>query len=192
MSLDPNIDFTDTEDVENPEFQENQPQQPGGALRHVREALERTTQAKSEAEARAVEAERQLAAAQREIALNKVSLPDFPGKGYFLSTYAGEATQEAVEAAARDAGFQVEGSAATAPAAPETPVVPAAELDAHRAVSAAAAGSVTSNDIPLDQAILDAKSPEEVLAILQKAPADSGVRVLPNVVASDAGTYFNR
>lgn len=149
--------------------------QPQGALKHVRDALEQTTKAKREAEQEAAQL-------RRELAIERSQLPDFPGKQFFIQNYNGEPTPEAIKAAALAAGFVLDAPAA--PAEEAAPAVPAAELAQHRAVAEVAAGSSTGNEIPLEQAILGARSAEEVMKIMAEAAADpkAGVRLAPTVL----------
>jgi hypothetical protein len=143
------------------------PQPSQGALKHVREALELQTKAKAQAEQEAAQL-------RRELAVERSNLPEFPGKGFFLQNYNGEPTPDAIRSAAEQAGFVLETPAAE---------IPAQELEAHRAVAAVSAGSTTGGDVPLEQALLTATSPEEVLRIVNQAPTESGLRATSNILS---------
>lgn len=143
-------------------------QQPTGALRNIRQALDLQTKNAKEATARAE-------AAERRLAITEAQLPDFPGKGFFLQNYQGEATPDAIRAAATAAGFVLEG-------APQQANVTDAELAQHREVANVGAGASANDDIPLEQALLAARTPEEVLAIVNQAPPEAGLRAASTVV----------
>lgn len=152
-----------------PESSENQPT----AFHRVRDKLSETLREKALAD-------QELAQTRRELAIERAALPDFAGKGFFIQNYQGEASAEAIRQAATDAGFAL--TAAPAPVVETVAQVPASELEMHSAVAAVAAGSTGNGDIPLDQAMLAARSPEELMRILEQAPTDAGLAIKSNIL----------
>ena len=161
------IDPNDPENIEPPE---------PSAFHKVRETLTETIKAKNTAE-------QELAQARRDLAIERSALPEFPGKKFFIDNYQGEATPEAIRTAATEAGFVLEAPAEQVPAGetggPPNPAISPTELQAHRAVAQAGAGSTNSVDIPLEDAIRSAKNPEELMKILAQAPPEAGIAMNP-------------
>lgn len=165
-------------DLQNPDLNDSEeeptvtpaPQQ--GGPKQLRDALDQSNRAKAAAEQEAAQL-------RRELAIERAQLPNFPGKQFFLQNYNGEATPDAIKAAALAAGFQLEASAPAEPPAPPAPAVPPAELAQHRAVAEAAATSSAGGDIDLGDAIRGAKNSEELRQIMEEAQAQGirGVRV---------------
>ena len=151
-----------------------------GALRDATDAALRL---KDEALAREAAANERATQLERELAIERAQLPDFPGKKFFLENYKGDPTPEAIRAEAIAAGFTLEEGQASPQASSSEPS--AQELASHRAVATAAAGSSTGADIDLKVAIQNAHNSDEVIRILQEAEAqglDTGTRVKGNFV----------
>lgn len=93
---------------------------------------------------------------------------DHPGLGYFKDGYKGDLTPEAIRQAAVEAGFAPTDTATDPP--PSTPVpapTPAPDLAAHQRMAAAAVGSAPPPPFDPVEAIANAKSAEEVMAIVE-------------------------
>ena len=150
---------------------------PAGKLRDL---AEQALAVKDKALQEAAVATAELEQARRELAIERSALPDFAGKQFFISNYKGEATPEAIRAAAAEAGFVLDGAPAQAPAAPSG--VTEAELAAHRAVANVAAGSTNVNDIPYEDAIRKARNPAELMQLLREAPPDAGIRITDQAI----------
>jgi hypothetical protein len=76
---------------------------------------------------------------------------------YFVKGYDGEPTADAIRTAAIDAGFM---------SPPDH--VSTDELAAHQRVAAAASGANAPGELPIDQAIAEAKNADEVMSILER------------------------
>jgi hypothetical protein len=87
---------------------------------------------------------------------------EHPGTKYFVKGYEGELTVDAIRAAASEAGFLTEPEQQRAGASPE-------ELSAHQRMAAASTGAGTSGAIPLEDAIAQAGSAEEVMTLMERA-----------------------
>ena len=126
---------------------------------------------------RASQAESEAENLRRELAVERAGLPDFPGKQFFLSNYTGDATPEAVKAAAAEAGF-IGGDGSPVGGAPAAPQVPQEELDRQRQIVGASAGAQTpsSGDIDLAVALRNCKSQGEVMAIVAQMAGNPGFK----------------
>lgn len=139
---------TQTDQDDQDDGQPNIVTMPRGQIRQ----LERKAKSYDEALARATGLERELAFA-------RAGLPDDPKTAYFVKAYDGEMNAEAIRTAAQAAGFL------EAPKASETP---ANERATHeRMADAAAGGQAPKQDFGRE--IAEAKSPAEVMAIVQRA-----------------------
>lgn len=141
------------EENEQPQQQQQEPQ--------WRKNLERKAK-----EADAAKAEAQ--AAKRELALLKAGIDlESPTGKLFAKAYDGEASVDAIKAAATEYGLIGTESAPAAPAQTE-PSVSNDELAAHQRIAQASAGANSGGQYDPRDAVNNADSVEEVLAILQK------------------------
>lgn len=125
------------------------------------------------------ELEAELAEARKDAAFTKALGPDTdPRLDYFRRGYQGDMTPDAIRQAATEAGFlATESQPATPPAA--EPGATAAELAAHARMAAASDGAGTVPQTDLLTAIRQAKSPEELDAILESDAAQrAGLRTV--------------
>lgn len=144
----------DQEDNEQPQQQQQQEPQ-------WRKNLERKAK-----EAEAAKAEAQ--AAKRELALLKAGIDlESPTGKLFAKAYDGEASVDAIKAAATEYGLIGQSANPSTPAQAE-PSVPADELAAHQRIASASAGANSAGQYDPRDAVANAQSAEEVLAILQK------------------------
>lgn len=123
--------------------------------RGLRKQLEQELQAKRDAESRAARAERELAFAKAGIDLQDQRM------SYFVKGYDGEVDAEKIRQAAVEAGFLGQ---------PE-PSVPAEELTQHQQVANLTAGAQPTDfdsDAEYASALAQARSKEEVLALMDK------------------------
>lgn len=98
---------------------------------------------------------------EREMAFAKAKLDlDDPRIGYFVKAYSGELTSEAIRAVAEKDGFL---------ASSKREEVPTQELATHQRFVDASTGADSVNNVKLEDAIRAARSPEEVLDIMEKA-----------------------
>jgi hypothetical protein len=97
---------------------------------------------------------------QRRVAFAEAGLPTAPWRAYFDKGYEGELTAEAIKAAATEAGFL------EAPKPPEqtTPE----ERATHQRIADASAGASTAPPVDWAAEYAAAKTPEEVMAIVQR------------------------
>lgn len=140
---------------------------------HIRD-LEAKARRAEELEARLAEAEKNAAFTQA------LGTDSDPRLDYFRRGYQGEMTPDAIRQAAEEAGFL---SAASPPTQPETPPPPpgpsAADMAAHARMAAASDGAGTVPETDLHTAIRNAKSAEELNAILESEAAQrAGLRTI--------------
>jgi len=148
--------YEDDFDLEQEENEQPQQQEP-----QWRKNLERKAK-----EADAAKAEAQ--AAKRELALLKAGIDlESPTGKLFAKAYDGEASVEAIKTAATEYGLIGQESAPAAPAQTE-PSVSNDELAAHQRIAQASAGANSGGQYDPRDAVNNAESVEEVLAILQK------------------------
>lgn len=98
---------------------------------------------------------------------------DHPGLGYFKDGYKGDLTPEAIREAAVNAGFA--SADITPPPTPATPTPAAPDLAAHQRMAAASVGSAPPPPFDPHEAVAAAKSPEEVMAIVEAHGEKLGV-----------------
>lgn len=143
----------DQEEIEQPQ-QQQEPQ--------WRKNLERKAK-----EADAAKAEAQ--AAKRELALLKAGIDlESPTGKLFAKAYDGEASVDAIKAAATEYGLIGTESAPAAAPAQAAPSVSNDELAAHQRIAQTSAGANNAGQYDPRDAVNSAESVEEVLAILQK------------------------
>lgn len=107
-------------------------------------------------------------AAKRELALLKAGIDlESPTGKLFAKAYDGEASVDAIKSAATEYGLI---GTESAPAAPTqaAPSVSNDELAAHQRIASASAGANSAGQYDARDAISNAESAQEVLAILQK------------------------
>lgn len=111
------------------------------------------------------EFEQRATAAERELAVFKAGLADLSDvqRKALLSTHEGDLTPDGLKATATALGF-----VKTAEAEPE---VPAEELAQHDRLASAAAGAGPAPKQQLEEAIANAKTPEELTSVLEQAGA---------------------
>lgn len=148
-------DDFDLDQEENEQPQQQQQQEP-----QWRKNLERKAK-----EADAAKAEAQ--AAKRELAILKAGIDlESPTGKLFAKAYDGEASVDAIKAAATEYGLI---GTESAPAAPTpAPSVSNDELAAHQRIAQTSAGANSAGQYDARDAVANAQSVEEVLAILQK------------------------
>lgn len=98
---------------------------------------------------------------------------DHPGLPYFKNGYKGDLTPEAIRQAAIEAGFgrdDPETSQTTPPAPPQAP-----DLAAHQRMAAAQVGAAPAPPFDPIEAMNNAKTPEEVMAIVEAHGEKHGV-----------------
>lgn len=118
-------------------------------------------------EADAAKAEAQ--AAKRELALLKAGIDlESPTGKLFAKAYDGEASVDAIKAAATEYGLIGTESAPAAAPAQAAPSVSNDELAAHQRIAQTSAGANSAGQYDARDAVANAQSAEEVLAILQK------------------------
>lgn len=100
------------------------------------------------------------ASLKRELAFARAGLPDDPKTTYFIKGYEGELTAEAIRTAAQEAGFLE---------APKAPEPAATERAAHERLADATAGATNAPPQNFAADIAQAKTPAEVMAIVQRA-----------------------
>lgn len=147
---------TDTDDLE--QSQPNLPPEVYAQLRQGRKA------------ARELEQARQAQAAlERTIAIEKAGIPEHPARDLVFKDYDGPTDPESLKAHAEKFGI------VSAPAAPTAPTE--AEIAAQRQILSAGTGqSPTSGDVDLAVALRNAKSPDEVMQIVQQVQGTPGFR----------------
>lgn len=138
-----------------PDYEDHeQPEEPRGLRKQIEEQA-----------AKAREAEARAAAAERELAFAKAGLDlADPKMAYFVKGYDGEVAPDAIKAAAEAAGF-------VGQQAPEQSQVPPQELAEHQAAASLAAGGSLEppeGNADYEAAMASARSPEEVLAVMDK------------------------
>ena len=147
-------DFDDTDEREAPESTRK-----NDWRRKLEQDAEEGRQAKADAQRAAAEA----AAAKKELAFLRAGIDlDSPQGKLFAKAYDGEASLDAVKAAAQEYGLL------------DAPSVPAEELAAHDRIASASAGGTTSQqdgDLYLE-AITKAETEADVLAALAKISPD--------------------
>lgn len=109
----------------------------------------------------------QLAAAQRSEAFAKAGIPESPLNAVLAQSYTGENDPAAIKAYFEGLGVSAEAPAAPVPD-PNAPTE--AELAAQRAVSQLGGQGATDGSIPLEVAMKNAKSVDELMAIVAAAP----------------------
>ena len=97
---------------------------------------------------------------------------DHPGLPYFKTGYAGDLTPEAIRQAAIEAGFA---QADTEPTAPPATNQQPSDFAAHQRMSAAQVGAAPPPPFDPIDAINQAKTPEEVMAIVRDHGEKYGV-----------------
>jgi hypothetical protein len=100
---------------------------------------------------------------QRELALERAGIPESPARALFLKAYDGPPETEAIKAEAEKYGL----FNTAKPAVDDGPT--AAEIEAQRNVLNAATGIPASGDIDAAVAFRNAKSPEELRALIAEA-----------------------
>ena len=145
----------DQEETEQP--QQQQQQEPQWRKNLERKAKEAET-AKAEAQA-----------AKRELALLKAGIDlESPTGKLFAKAYDGEASVDAIKAAATEYGLIGTESAPAAAPTQAAPSVSNDELAAHQRIAQTSAGANNAGQYDPRDAVNSAESVEEVLAILQK------------------------
>lgn len=132
-----------------PEDPDSQTPEPNDDIRRLREKADGFDKAMAD-----------LAATNRRLAFAEAGLPAAPWRTYFDKGYEGELTAEAIKAAATEAGFLE----APKPAEQTTPE----ERATHGRIADASAGAVSAPPVDVAAEIAQAKTPEEVMAILQR------------------------
>lgn len=132
-----------------PEDPDSQTPEPNDDIRRLREKADGFDKATAD-----------LAATNRRLAFAEAGLPAAPWRTYFDKGYEGELTAEAIKAAATEAGFL------EAPKPPEqtTPE----ERATHGRIADASAGAISAPPVDVAAEIAQAKTSEEVMAILQR------------------------
>jgi hypothetical protein len=139
------------DDYENPDDEET-PERPANAdIRQLREKAKRTD-----------ELEARLAAVEREAAFTKAGIdPDDKRMAYFVKAYDGPTEADAIRTAATEAGFLNQSS--------DEPPPP--DLTAQSRIAAASSGAGTPAPTNVADAISQAKTAEEVMAIVESEQA---------------------
>lgn len=148
----------DIDDDQEPEGTDLVPRQ------HIRE-LEAAAKEGREAKARLAEVERENAFAR---ALGTATTE--PWFSYFQKGYEGDLSVEAIRQAATDAGFAK--ASAETEAAPPPPNANPADLAAHQRMAAASTGAAPPPPFDPFAEIANAKSGEEIVAIIARADPD--------------------
>jgi hypothetical protein len=107
------------------------------------------------------EAEERATTAERKLAFIEAGVPTTPATAYFVKGYDGELTSEAIKEAAVAAGFIAAEEEQSDPELDE-------EAAAHARLADAEGGSKDTAPPGYDDELAAAKTPEEVIAVIQK------------------------
>lgn len=149
--------YEDDFDLDQEENEQPQQQQEPQWRKNLERKAKEAETAKAEAQA-----------AKRELALLKAGIDlESPTGKLFAKAYDGEASVDAIKAAATEYGLIGTESAPAAPAQ-AAPSVSNDELAAHQRIAQTSAGANSAGQYDARDAVNSAESVEEVLAILQK------------------------
>lgn len=147
-------EFDDVEQEDDDQDQESdqQPSEVRLSLKDLR-ALRKKARQYDEVVVKTAKLEREMAFAKAKLDL------DDPRIGYFVKGYDGELTSDAIRAKAEEDGFLAKQE--TAP--------PSGEVQAHQRFVQASQGAGDVNNTKLEDAIRSARTPDEVLDLMERA-----------------------